>query len=584
MPRHREPTLAELVRGRAAEAPGTVAFVVDGGAPLTYADWERRSNAAALGLRDRQVGPGDRVVLWFDASRWADLAAAYAGVHKAGAVAVPLGSSLGAREVARVAADCRAVAVVTGGPRAALPGLPSVEPEELEAGQDGGALEDGPGPADPVELAYRCGFLTRPEARARSAPEVLSVLAATDGPGAPRSTIHTFAPGTAAATDALWSPLRRGRGPVVVLPAFDPDRFCALAAEHAVERWSLAPATALWLLQSGALDRHDPSPVGQVVLDGGRPSPSLLSRLAARLPGASVISVLGPAGARVPFVFEPDRPSSVGRPLAPGTQPERPEGEGRRAEREAGRRSGVTAAPDGEVLDTIASIWQRVLDRAGFGADDDFFELGGDQLAAVEMQSLVEDALEVRLPPSVVFDAPTVSALAAAVGRARGPAGTGSPPPVPVAASQEGIIWHEQFALGSQNLPPLVRRYRGPLDARVFETALGEIVRRHEPLRTTFELHEGRPVQEVAPPSPLSLPVRDLTDLPAGEQDDALAQALSDAGRPFDLVAGPLFEPTLLRLGGEDHIAVFRVHHSVYDDWSVSVFRRELSTLYAALA
>ncbi|HEX2041487.1 MAG TPA: condensation domain-containing protein [Acidimicrobiales bacterium] len=705
MARRREPTLADLLPARAAEAPATMAFVVEGAGALTYAEWELRSNAAARGLRDRRVGPGDPVVLWFDASAWIELAVAYAGAHKVGAVPVPLEPSLRAPDVAKVSAHCRAAALVVGGHRPPANGPPGVRCEELEEGQDGGPVEGAPGPADPAELTYRCGFLTRPQPRSRAAAEIVGALAAGDGPDPPRSVIHAFAPGTTAASEALWFPLSGVRGPVVVLPAFDPDRFCALAAEHRAERWHLTPATARWLVESGALDRHDVSPATQVVLEGGRPPVALLGRLAARLPGASVLTVLGPARARTAFAFDPGRPGSVGRSLVPGRLPQVPEAELWRVplddrtsspgytdegfvylvrrEREVVRRRGVAIAeadvlgalgrhpavadaalvavppddgavevvaavalrspaepaeletflrrelgerrapgsvvvvdrvprnrsrlvldaplraavglagerrravpPQGELEETIASVWERVLDRAGIGADEDFLELGGDELAAAEVVALLDEALDVRLAPSAVLDAPTVSALAEVVERARRTGGTTEPAPVPVAASQVGMVWHEQFTPGSQNLPPLVRRYRGPLDPAVFERALGEIVRRHEPLRTTFELQEGRLVQVVSAPSPLPvpLPVRDLAALPAAEQEEALARALEDAGRPFDLVEGPLFEPTLLRLGPEDHVAVFRVHHSVYDDWSVSVFRRELSALYTSMA
>ena len=703
---------------RAAEAPRTAAFVVDGVGRLTYADWESRSNAAARGLRDRGLGSADRVVLWFDTSRWSEFAVGYAAVHKAGAVPVPLGAAAGAAEVARVAARCGASAVVVaegGLPGAlrrslALPALPVVRPGDLEEGHDGAALEDVPRPQGPVELAYRSGFLTRPEPRPRTSADVLDGLAAVDGARPTTVTIHSFAVGTAAATDALWLPLPRAGGPVVVLPKFDPERLCALTAEHRVERWWMAPAVALWLLESGAIDRHDVSSVAQVVLDGGRPAGSLLPRLADHLPGASVVTLVGPA--RAPLTFEPRRPGAVGRPVAPGAvrvvdgeQRDLPDGElgqvqldGKdsgpgyaddgflylvpggdgvvrrggftvpeadvvgvltrhpavadaavagvpddgaeqavvavalrspvdgaelravlRRELGEGRapdavvvvdqvprnRSGVAlrarlrraalpgaavepaphVAPRGEVEETIASVWERVLDREGLGVHEDFFELGGDQWAAAEVLSLLDHALDVRLPLSAALRARTISALASEVERRR----SGDAPrvrPAPAAASQEGMVWHEQFAPGSQNLPPLVRRYRGPLDAEAFGRALAEIVRRHEPLRTTFELDDGRLVQVVSPPPPAvpTLPVRDLGGLPPAEQEESLARILSDAGRPFDLVEGPLFEAALVRMGPDDHIAVLRVHHSVYDDWSVGVFRGELSGLYAAMA
>lgn len=155
----------------------------------------------------------------------------------------------------------------------------------------------------------------------------------------------------------------------------------------------------------------------------------------------------------------------------------------------------------------------------------------------------------------------------------------------PVAFSQEGMLWHELFAPGCQNLPGLARRYRGRLDVAALSRALDEIVRRHGTLRTGFELRDGRPVQVVRTHRPFELPLRDLTGLAAVEREEEVGRTVAEAGRrPFDLAVDSLFVPELLRLGEEDHVLVIRTHHSVFDDWSVGVFRRQLAKLYAAYA
>ncbi|MDP9389615.1 MAG: condensation domain-containing protein, partial [Actinomycetota bacterium] len=153
----------------------------------------------------------------------------------------------------------------------------------------------------------------------------------------------------------------------------------------------------------------------------------------------------------------------------------------------------------------------------------------------------------------------------------------------PVAVSQEGMLWHEQFTPGSFNLPCLVRRYQGPLDVAALEWALSELVRRHQPLRSTFELAGGEPLQVVGRYGGRTLAAVDLSNLPPPERDDRVAAMLADAtSRPFDLGTAPLFEPRLVRLAHDDHLLVVRLHHTVFDDWSVDVFRRELSALYGS--
>ena len=240
------------------------------------------------------------------------------------------------------------------------------------------------------------------------------------------------------------------------------------------------------------------------------------------------------------------------------------------------------------VEEVLLAIWARVLRGADVGTQDDFFRLGGDALSASEMLSLVRDALGVDIDLGSFRAAATVSDLSAAVeirlqdGAEHG--GTDAAT-APVAFSQEGMLWHEQFAPGSFNLPPLVRRYQGHLDVAALERSLDEIVRRHAPLRTTFDVVDGRPLQRIGRHRPRALAVTDLSGLEPGRQRAVVGQVIADAaGRPFDLAEGPLFDPHLFRLADRGHVLVIRLHHLVFDDWAVGPFRRQLSILYSAYA
>src|SRR5712692_4305220 len=85
----------------------------------------------------------------------------------------------------------------------------------------------------------------------------------------------------------------------------------------------------------------------------------------------------------------------------------------------------------------------------------------------------------------------------------------------PVAYAQERLWFLEQLAPGNPTYSiPAAVQMEGVLDVAALERALAELVRRHEALRTTFSTRAGRPVQVVAPPTPLPLPMVDLTDIP----------------------------------------------------------------------
>ena len=128
-------------------------------------------------------------------------------------------------------------------------------------------------------------------------------------------------------------------------------------------------------------------------------------------------------------------------------------------------------------------------------------------------------------------------------------------------------------------------RMSGQLNHRALERALGEIVSRHEALRTTFKQIDDEPVQVIGPPHTLSLPSFSLESLPAARgEEEAMMLAGQEWRQSFDLERGPLFRAKLLRLAEEEHILLLTMHHIIFDAWSMGVFVRELAVLYEAYA
>jgi amino acid adenylation domain-containing protein len=128
-------------------------------------------------------------------------------------------------------------------------------------------------------------------------------------------------------------------------------------------------------------------------------------------------------------------------------------------------------------------------------------------------------------------------------------------------------------------------RLRGALDVPALERALGEVVRRHEALRTTLDEADGVPRQVIAPFGGFALPVEELASVAPEEREGALRQRFGElAGHRFDLTAGPLFLPLLVRLAEDDHALLVCVHHIVSDGWSLRVVFDEVWTLYDAFS
>ncbi|HYH44180.1 MAG TPA: condensation domain-containing protein, partial [Thermoanaerobaculia bacterium] len=260
-------------------------------------------------------------------------------------------------------------------------------------------------------------------------------------------------------------------------------------------------------------------------------------------------------------------------------------------------------APRTPVEEVLAGIWAELLGLERVGADDHFFELGGHSLLATQVTSRLRRVFGIELPLRELFEAPRLADLAAriaaGIAAARGQEGRGAvraaPPVTPIAAalrqgplplsfSQQRLWFLDQLEPGSPlyNVAAALH-VEGPLAPQVLALCLGEVVRRHEVLRTTFAAPQGAPEQVIRPAFPVVLSVVDLAGLPErARAAQARALAGEEAGRPFDLARGPLLRSLLLRPAEDDHIVVLTLHHIVGDGWSAGVLVREVAALYAA--
>jgi amino acid adenylation domain-containing protein len=162
---------------------------------------------------------------------------------------------------------------------------------------------------------------------------------------------------------------------------------------------------------------------------------------------------------------------------------------------------------------------------------------------------------------------------------------------LPLSFAQQRFWFIEQLSSDSSvNNLRVAFRLVGQLDVTALEWSLGEIVRRHEILRTTFDLVAGKPTQLIAAYTPLDsrepifpLPIVDLQDLPEIERENAAQQQLTQlAQQPFDLAQGSSIRAALIRLSPEVHQAIFIMHHIIGDGVSIEICLQELTALYTA--
>jgi amino acid adenylation domain-containing protein len=246
--------------------------------------------------------------------------------------------------------------------------------------------------------------------------------------------------------------------------------------------------------------------------------------------------------------------------------------------------------PQTPTQEIIAKIWAEVLGIEKIGIHDNFLELGGHSLLASLVISRLREALSLELSIASLFAAPTVATFSEQIGTSvQNLLPTLEPVPrnieLPLSLTQQRFWFLDQME-GANPAYNIVRvlNLQGSLNFTGLEGAIATIINRHETLRTSFGIADGKPIQVIADKLAFTLPVIDLQEL-AEDQKTTEAQRLTtnEYLRPFALTESSLLRVTLMQLGAESHQLLVIMHHIISDAWSVGNFLQELSVIYSAL-
>ncbi|MQA26696.1 MAG: amino acid adenylation domain-containing protein, partial [Micromonosporaceae bacterium] len=260
-----------------------------------------------------------------------------------------------------------------------------------------------------------------------------------------------------------------------------------------------------------------------------------------------------------------------------------------RAALPAPERGSGSRGPQTPVEEALCGLFAEVLGLERAGAEESFFDLGGDSLLAMRLISRARSVLDVEITIKELFGAPTVAGLARLV---EGDSGRVTavragidirerPETVPLSFGQQRM-WFlnrlEEAGAGAVYNVPLALRLVGNLDVAALEAALGDVADRHETLRTVFPETGGVPRQQILPGEAgrPRLRVREVT----GEE---LPDAMDEVARgQFDLTCDLPWRAELLATSATEFVLVLVAHHIAVDGWSMGVLAGDLRTGYGA--
>jgi amino acid adenylation domain-containing protein/non-ribosomal peptide synthase protein (TIGR01720 family) len=236
----------------------------------------------------------------------------------------------------------------------------------------------------------------------------------------------------------------------------------------------------------------------------------------------------------------------------------------------------------GEML--LCALVGEVLGVERVGLTDHFFHLGGHSLLAARLVARLREQVGRELPVRAVFDHPVMADLARAL-RAAPVAGhaleaRARPEALPLSFAQARLWFVERFdEAGAAYTIPLALRLSGRLDVKALEASLGDLIDRHEALRTLLVADgDGIPHQHILPAAQTGFALR----VQACGRDEVATRLAALASHRFALDGEIPLRATLLRLGAQQHVLMLALHHSAVDGWSIAPLFGDLAQAYAA--
>ena len=247
------------------------------------------------------------------------------------------------------------------------------------------------------------------------------------------------------------------------------------------------------------------------------------------------------------------------------------------------------AAPQGEIEQAIAELWQQALGVARVGRYDNFFELGGDSILTLQIVARGRKR-GLKLTARQLMDGQTVAAVAAVAAAVEAAAIlTSAAAPTPSSRADEPLAltpmqaWFlaQNFEAPSHwnqslTLEPATDQ---PVDVPRLRAAIEQIVGHHEALRLRFSLRDGAWKPAIAEVRAAADGAFEHVELDEDADASAVTACADRAQRSLDIERGPVFRAVLMTRGARSPRLLLVAHHLVVDGVSWRVLAEELRSL-----
>lgn len=244
-------------------------------------------------------------------------------------------------------------------------------------------------------------------------------------------------------------------------------------------------------------------------------------------------------------------------------------------------------APQNETEREMLELWEDVLGLTPIGVQDNFFSLGGHSLKAMNLVSRINRTFKTHISIRSLMENPTTLDLIRAMEHVSKRSKQQSIVSVnridsgyyPLSHAQQRIFMVSQFdSVGTAYHIPYVLKINGKPDLCHIQQVLQKLVDRHESLRTSFHINNGKPVQRIN--NKVDFHIENINERVMEKEQNSTAEVLGGFVRPFDLSSAPLIRAGLASTAEDEHYLALDIHHIIADGAAVNVLMQEFVQLY----